>query len=52
MERWDCSKAGIPVYSWAVDIDATARQQIEHLAKLPFAYHHIAIMPDCYKRHL
>ena len=48
MERWDCSKAGIPVYSWAVDIDATARQQIEHLAKLPFAYHHIAIMPDCH----
>ncbi|MBP1765463.1 MAG: ligase [Firmicutes bacterium] len=38
----------VPVYSWTKEIEATAKEQIEHLAKLPFAYHHIAVMPDCH----
>lgn len=38
----------MPVYSWTKEIEATAKEQIEHLSKLPFSYHHIAIMPDCH----
>jgi len=38
----------VPVYSWTNEIETTAKEQIEHLSKLPFAYHHIAIMPDCH----
>lgn len=38
----------IPVYLWADDVENEAWVQIEHLSNLPFAYHHIAIMPDCH----
>lgn len=44
--KWDNSR--VPVYSWAREIDAAAKTQIEHLSQLPFAYDHIAIMPDCH----
>ena len=40
-------KAGFPI-SWANEIDAAAMEQVGHLAALPFAYDHIAIMPDCH----
>ncbi len=36
------------VKSWCSDIEENALQQIRNLAKLPFAFHHIAIMPDCH----
>ena len=36
----------IPVFSWCPDIEASAQEQIDNLASLPFAFHHIAIMPD------
>lgn len=29
-------------------IEESAKEQILHLANLPFAFHHIAIMPDCH----
>ncbi len=39
----------LPVYSWCSDIEDGALKQINNLTKLPFAYHHIAIMPDCHQ---
>ncbi len=33
---------------WTTEIDDKAREQIEHLASLPFIHHHIAMMPDCH----
>ena len=38
----------IPVKLWANQIEDEAMKQINNLANLPFAYHHIAIMPDCH----
>ena len=38
----------VPVKSWCKDIEASALDQIENLSRLPFAFHHIAIMPDCH----
>ncbi len=48
MIRFKFPGSQVPVYSWASDIDAAAKEQVEHLSKLPFAYDHIAIMPDCH----
>jgi len=36
----------IPIKLWLEDIDDLALAQAENLANLPFAYKHIAIMPD------
>jgi tRNA-splicing ligase RtcB len=36
----------IPVKFWLDDIEDGAKNQALDLAKLPFAFHHIAIMPD------
>ncbi len=33
---------------WVDDVELTALTQIKNLANLPFAFHHIAIMPDCH----
>lgn len=43
------SEKGIPVKMWLEDIEPGALEQIEHLAKLPFAFKHIAIMPDSHQ---
>ena len=37
---------GLPIKMWLDDIDENALEQAKHLAQLPFAFHHIAIMPD------
>lgn len=39
---------GLPIYYWTDpnQVEAAAKQQALNLAKLPFAFHHIAIMPD------
>ncbi len=39
----------IPVYNWCDNTEAGALKQIDNLASLPFAFHHIAIMPDCHQ---
>jgi len=39
----------IPIYLWLDDIDDNALVQAKNLANLPFAYHHIAIMPDAHE---
>ena len=36
------------VKSWCQDIEASALSQIHNLARLPFTFHHVALMPDCH----
>lgn len=48
MIRFQFEGSKVPVYSWANAIEASAKEQIDHLSRLPFAYHHVAIMPDCH----
>jgi tRNA-splicing ligase RtcB (3'-phosphate/5'-hydroxy nucleic acid ligase) len=38
----------VPVKCWADDVEQSAVDQILHLSNLPFAFHHVAIMPDCH----
>jgi len=40
---------GLPIFSWAKGIEPGAMVQAENLAKLPFAKHHVALMPDCHQ---
>lgn len=39
----------IPIKMWLKDIEEGAMQQAENLAKLPFAFKHIALMPDAHQ---
>lgn len=39
----------IPIKLWLDKIEEGALQQAKHLANLPFAFHHIAIMPDAHE---
>jgi tRNA-splicing ligase RtcB len=36
----------VPVKVWTDDIEATAREQLENLSRLPFVLKHVAVMPD------
>ena len=36
----------VPVKMWLEDLDERAWREVRNLANFPFAYHHIAIMPD------
>ncbi|MDQ3871130.1 MAG: RtcB family protein [Chloroflexota bacterium] len=38
----------VPIKSWAADVDATTLQQATNLSNLPFAIHHVALMPDAH----
>jgi tRNA-splicing ligase RtcB len=42
------SSERIPVKSWATDLESEAIQQAKNLANLPFAFHHVALMPDAH----
>lgn len=35
-----------PIFNWASKVETGALDQAMNLARLPFAYHHIALMPD------
>ncbi len=39
----------LPVLLWGDDIEPGALRQIQNLAVFPYAYKHIAIMPDCHE---
>lgn len=39
----------LPIKLWLDDIEAGAMEQVVNLARLPFAFHHIAIMPDAHQ---
>ena len=41
--------SGLPIKSWCNDPEAGAIEQARHIAALPFAYHHIALMPDTHQ---
>lgn len=38
----------IPIKMWVSEIEEEALQQAKNLANLPFAFKHIALMPDCH----
>lgn len=42
------TEQGLPIQSWCKSPDRAALQQAYNLARLPFVYHHIALMPDCH----
>lgn len=39
----------IPLKIWIDDIESGALEQAKHLTELPFAFHHVAIMPDVHQ---
>ena len=39
----------VPVKLWTDEVEPGAMEQIMNLANYPFAFHHIAIMPDCHE---
>jgi len=39
----------LPIKMWLDDIEEGALEQAKNLARLPFAYKHIALMPDCHQ---
>ncbi len=39
----------LPIKSWVDDIEEGALAQARNLANLPFAFRHIALMPDCHQ---
>lgn len=40
---------GVHIKSWAPEAEAGAIEQIENLSRLPFAHHHVALMPDAHQ---
>jgi len=38
----------VPIKCWCNNIEGSAIEQAKNLANLPFAYKHIALMPDCH----
>jgi len=39
----------IPIKMWLTDIEAGAMLQVKNIANFPFAFHHVAIMPDAHE---
>lgn len=39
----------IPIKMWLRDVEEGAIIQAQNMANLPFAFHHVAIMPDCHQ---
>ncbi|HPA45768.1 MAG TPA: RtcB family protein [bacterium] len=40
---------GVPLYLYIEDLEAGALEQAENCARLPFVFHHIAVMPDAHQ---
>ena len=38
----------VPIYVWGESVDEPTLAQARNLANLPFAFHHIALMPDAH----
>lgn len=45
----DPNPVGVPIYNWAEAPEAGALEQISNLSRLPFAIHHVALMPDAHQ---
>jgi len=41
--------SGLPILSWCNEPEAGALEQARNIAQLPFAYHHVALMPDTHQ---
>lgn len=39
----------IPIKLWLTDVEEGAMKQIKNIANFPFAFHHIAVMPDAHE---
>lgn len=39
----------IPIKLWLNDVEEGALQQAKNIANLPFAFHHVSLMPDCHQ---
>lgn len=39
---------GVPIHSWAPDLEGAALEQATNLSRLPFAIDHVALMPDAH----
>lgn len=39
----------LPIKMWLPELEAGAMEQAVNLSNLPFAFHHIALMPDCHQ---
>jgi len=50
MYKFKNEEMKVPAFIWSAEgsIEESALSQISNLSKLPFAFHHIAIMPDCH----
>jgi tRNA-splicing ligase RtcB len=44
--RLTLEEAPLPVLLWTDEVEATARQQLLNVARLPVVHHHVAAMPD------
>ena len=38
----------VPIFVWGESADDATLQQTRNLASLPFAFHHVALMPDAH----
>src|SRR5688572_3908710 len=43
--------AGVPIKAWTdgVPVEAEAMAQVENVARMPFVFRHVALMPDVHK---
>lgn len=46
--KWVNTDQRIPIKSWCENVESSAMEQAINLSLLPFAYHHIALMPDAH----
>ncbi len=46
---YDTAKQRVPIKAWLNDIEPGALEQALNLARLPFAVHHVALMPDTHQ---
>src|SRR5687768_4764783 len=44
--RQEISEGRVPVKVYASEIEASARQQLVNISRLPIVHHHVAAMPD------
>ena len=47
--EWVKKEVGLPIKSWCKEPEEGAMEQAFNLAKLPFAFRHIALMPDTHE---
>jgi len=48
-DSWETIGAKVPVKLWLSEVEMGALEQVKNVASLPFAFHHIACMPDMHQ---